>query len=213
MQRKVKLKKLPLIVAILVLIPVLTVIIFSKESMKKTNDLVTTDTISDTVPVINETRKMINPYTDSSVTISKSYYDYKGEATEQEKSITVYENTYIQNTGIDYISTNTFDIVSVLDGTVVTVKEDELFYEIEVPASIEDSEHKYCVPPYIEFENEKAYGGLSLGCCYSNDGTNVVYRFRKSNIFEEFGNIETGLIPRIQYMQTMFKEKYLRFCQ
>lgn len=130
MQRKVKLKKLPLIVAILVLIPVLTVIIFSKESMKKTNDLVTTDTISDTVPVINETRKMINPYTDSSVTISKSYYDYKGEATEQEKSITVYENTYIQNTGIDYISTNAFDIVSVLDGTVVTVKEDELLGKI-----------------------------------------------------------------------------------
>ena len=64
MQRKVKLKKLPLIVAILVLIPVLTVIIFSKESMKKTNDLVTTDTISDTVPVINETRKMMNQYMD-----------------------------------------------------------------------------------------------------------------------------------------------------
>lgn len=130
MQRKVKLKKLPLIVAILVLIPVLTVIIFSKESMKKTNDLVTTDTISDTVPVINETRKMINPYTDTSVTISKSYYDYKGEATEQEKSITVYENTYIQNTGIDYISTNTFDVISVLDGTVVTVKEDELLGKV-----------------------------------------------------------------------------------
>ncbi len=130
MQRKVKLKKLPLIVAILVLIPVLTVIIFSKESMKKTNDLVTTDTISDTVPVINETRKMINPYTDTSVTISKSYYDYKGEATEQEKSITVYENTYIQNTGIDYVSTNTFDVISVLDGTVVTVKEDELLGKV-----------------------------------------------------------------------------------
>lgn len=130
MQRKVKLKKLPLIVAILVLIPVLTMIIFSKESMKKTNDLVTTDTISDTVPVINETKKMINPYTDSSVTISKSYYDYKGEATEQEKSITVYENTYIQNTGIDYVSTNTFDVISVLDGTVVTVKEDELLGKV-----------------------------------------------------------------------------------
>ncbi len=130
MQRKVKLKKLPIIVAILVLIPVLTIIIFSKESMKKTNDLVTNDTISDTVPVINETKKMINPYTDASVTISKSYYDYKGEATEQEKSITVYENTYIQNTGIDYISTNTFDVVSVLDGTVVTVKEDELLGKV-----------------------------------------------------------------------------------
>ena len=89
---------------------------------------------------------------------------------------------------------------------ISNVKEDELFYEIEVPASIEDSEHKYCVPPYIEFENEKAYGGLSLGCCYSNDGTNVVYRFRKSNVFEEFGDIETGLIPRIKYMQNMFKE-------
>ncbi len=130
MQRKVKLKRLPIIVAILVLIPVLTIIIFSKESMKKTNDLVTNDTISDTVPVINETKKMINPYTDENITISKSYYDYKGEATEQEKSITVYENTYMQNTGIDYISTNTFDVVSVLEGTVVTVKEDELLGKV-----------------------------------------------------------------------------------
>lgn len=130
MQRKVKLKRLPIIVAILVLIPVLTIIIFSKESMKKTNDLVTNDTISDTVPVINETKKMINPYTDENITISKSYYDYKGEATEQEKSITVYENTYMQNTGIDYISTNTFDVVSVLEGTVATVKEDELLGKV-----------------------------------------------------------------------------------
>ena len=93
---------------------------------------------------------------------------------------------------------------------ISNVKENELFYEIEVPISVEDSGHEYCVPPYIEIDNGKVYGGLSLGCCYSEDGINVVYQFRKRNIFEEFGNIETGLIPRIQYMQNMFKEKFIK---
>ena len=90
---------------------------------------------------------------------------------------------------------------------ISSMKEDELFYEIEIPISPDDNKHEYCIPPYIEIDNEKVYGGLSLGCCYSNDGINVVYRFRKRNIYEEFGDVEIGLIPRIKYMQNMFKEK------
>ena len=82
------------------------------------------------VAVINDSRRMINPYTDPSVTIGKNYYDYKANAKDQEKSIIYHDNTYMQNSGIDFISKNTFDVVSVLDGTVTNVKEDETLGKI-----------------------------------------------------------------------------------
>ena len=73
---------------------------------------------------------MINPYTDKNVKIGKTYYDYKGEEKNQENSITVHDNTYMQNTGIDFISDQIFDVVSVQDGTVINVKEDNLLGKV-----------------------------------------------------------------------------------
>ena len=73
MKRKVRIKTIPLLVAILVLIPLLTIIFFREESLSKQNDYVTEDTINDSIPVINTTKKIINPYIDSSVKIGKTY--------------------------------------------------------------------------------------------------------------------------------------------
>ena len=66
------------------------------------------------------------PYTATDVTIGKNYYDYKGEEKGQEDSIIYYENTYMQNTGVDYVSKNPFDIVAITDGTVEKVSEDDI---------------------------------------------------------------------------------------
>lgn len=76
--------------------------------------------------VIKEEIKMIKPYTNEKVEILKYFYDYKADATNQEKSILYHENTYIQNSGVDFGLTESFDVVSVLDGTVIDVREDEL---------------------------------------------------------------------------------------
>lgn len=78
------------------------------------------------IPVINETVKMIKPYTNEQVKVGKSYYDYKAESKAQEGSITYYDGSYIQNSGIDYVLGETFDVVAVLNGTVVNVKQDEI---------------------------------------------------------------------------------------
>ena len=43
----------------------------------------------------------------------------------QKNSIIVHDNTYIQNNGVDYVSEEPFDVISILEGTVITVKEDE----------------------------------------------------------------------------------------
>ena len=76
--------------------------------------------------VIKEEIKMIKPYTDENVQTLKYFYDYMGEAKTQEKSILYHENTYIQNSGMDFGLENTFEVVAILDGTVVDVREDEL---------------------------------------------------------------------------------------
>ena len=80
--------------------------------------------------VINTKEKMISPYTDQTVTVGKSYYDYKADAATQEKSIIYHDNTYLQNSGTDFISENVFDVVSVLDGSVTDVKEDDTLGKI-----------------------------------------------------------------------------------
>lgn len=92
---------------------------------EKNQDYVSDTIIEDEVPVVNTKTIMIRPYTDASLSIVKSYYDYKAEAEAQEKSIIYYENTYIQNSGVSYGGKDNFDVVAVLDGTVTDIKEDE----------------------------------------------------------------------------------------
>lgn len=78
------------------------------------------------VPVVSVEETIKKPFTDETVTISKNYYDYKASDEEQMNSILYHENTYIQNTGINYQSTNSFDVISILGGEVIEVEEKEL---------------------------------------------------------------------------------------
>ena len=81
-------------------------------------------------PVINETTKILNPYLDENVTIGKNYYDYKADSKTQENSIIYHDNTYMQNSGVDFVNKNTFDVISILEGSVTDVKEDETLGKI-----------------------------------------------------------------------------------
>jgi len=78
------------------------------------------------VPVVNEIPTIMRPYLNEAVTISKTFYDYNAESSSQEKSIIFYENTYIQNSGVDYKYQETFDVISILDGTVIEVTDNEI---------------------------------------------------------------------------------------
>ncbi len=76
------------------------------------------------IKVVNTGEKIVRPYTDPSIKIVKGYYDYKADAEAQEKSLIFYQGTYMQSSGVSYSNGNTFDIVSILNGTVKEVKED-----------------------------------------------------------------------------------------
>lgn len=107
----------------------------AKDSFKEdqTNYGYVSKTIFDkSIPVMTEESgiQIIRPYTDNNVKIVKNFYDYKGEEESQKNSIFFHEDTYMQSTGISYGGVDEFDVVAVLDGTVMSVKEDKLLGNI-----------------------------------------------------------------------------------
>ena len=120
---KLRLPVLFLFIMALVVLPVLTLKFVSKEPEEV--DYTMDEIIDSDLPVVSETTTIINPYLDQSVTVKKGYYDYKGDEDSQISSIIKHDNTYIQNTGIDYVGENAFDVVAILNGTVTKVSEDE----------------------------------------------------------------------------------------
>lgn len=78
------------------------------------------------IPVVSTSSIIVRPYLDSNVSIYKTFYDYQDEINNQENSIILYEGTYMQNSGVDYTSDNSFDVISILDGTIINVYENEI---------------------------------------------------------------------------------------
>ena len=131
-RRKLKPYVLPTLMILAITSVIFGTAMLSNSLRKSNNDdydtpisYVTSTILDEEQAVINETSTMINPYTDTTVTIGKNYYDYKADAETQEKSIIYHDNTYLQNSGTDFVSENVFDVVAVLDGNVTDVKEDE----------------------------------------------------------------------------------------
>lgn len=81
----------------------------------------------DSKAVMNETEnKMIKPFVNDNVTISKNFYDKDATEEEQQNSLIYYENTYMQNSGVLYTSENAYDIVATLDGKISDIKTDDI---------------------------------------------------------------------------------------
>ena len=123
------LRKIPIIIFVLFIIPVVAITLIIKSSLKEevvASSPTIIEKVKDVIPVVNESKYIMSPYTDPSVTIGKNYYDYKGEEKNQEAAIIKQDNTYYQNTGIDYIKDDVFDVVTIAKGTVTLVQDDDL---------------------------------------------------------------------------------------
>lgn len=134
MDKRLKLKKfvMPTVYTILIAVIALSTIM-SVETFKGDKDeeieqidYVSNDVLEEETPVISTEKVIIKPYTSSDVKIGKDYYNYKDNSDKQQKAIIFYENSYIQNSGIDYILDKSFDIVSIYDGTVEKVENNEI---------------------------------------------------------------------------------------
>ena len=129
------------------------------------------------MPVVNTDAKIVRPYIDTEVKVLKNFYDYQAEAIEQEESLIYYEGTYMPSSGVSYSKGDAFDIVSILDGKVLEIKEDATLGNVIT----------------IEHENgiTSVYQSVEEISVKVNDevlGGQVIAKSSTSNISTELGN-------------------------
>ena len=78
------------------------------------------------IPVVNTEPTVMKPFLIDNISINKTFYNQEAEKSEQENSLILYKDTYMQNTGVDYKYNEVFDVVSVLDGVVIEVADNEI---------------------------------------------------------------------------------------
>ena len=119
----------------------------------------------------NEEKTIIRPYKAEGVTVGRYFYDFEGEASNQENAIVYYENTYMQNSGVDYKSETVFDVVSVLDGKVLSVETDEVLGNI---VKIEHDKEIVTVYQGIDKVTLKVGDTVSQGQVIGTRGTSTI---------------------------------------
>lgn len=134
--KKLNVKKL---VKSVVGIGTVTVLLLSFALLEKTSDettmkddnnfqYVNSSIVTSNIPVAKEETDVVisKPYTTDKIEVYKKFYDKGATDEEKEKSLIYYNDTYMQNSGILYKSEEQFDVISILDGTVIDVKQDEV---------------------------------------------------------------------------------------
>jgi len=115
--------------------------------------------------------EIIRPYKSDKVTIGRYFYDFEAEAKNQENAIIYYENTYMQNSGVDYISETVFDVVSVLNGKVLSVDTDEILGNV---VKVEHDKELITVYQGIDKVNLKVGDTVTQGQVIGTSGTSSI---------------------------------------
>ncbi len=84
--------------------------------------------VTQVVEVTNTT--IAQPYKAEGITVAKDYYVDEAEEESQIASLIYYKNTYMENTGVLYKGNEKFDVVSVLDGSVTSITDDEILGKV-----------------------------------------------------------------------------------
>lgn len=141
------------------------------------------DTIFDEViPVVASDIKIVRPYKDGEVTILKDYYDYQADEATQERSIIVYENTYLQSSGVSYGGKEDFDVTAVLEGKVISVENDEI---LGTTVQIEHENNIISVYQSLKDVTVKIDDTVSQGDIIAKAGTNNLNKDLGTHLYFE----------------------------
>ena len=109
------------------------------------------DFIDNDTPVANiKTESIIKPFDKENITTDIDFYDKDADEESQQKSLILYENTYMPNTGILYTSEEQFDVLSTLDGKITKISKDELLGNV-----VEISHSNTLTTTYYSIDNVK----------------------------------------------------------
>ncbi len=96
----------------------------SNEEMEYVDKEIVTD--NEYIPVVVTENTIMRPFLNDMVQINKNFYKVDSDDKEQENALIIYKGTYMQNSGVDYKFNENFDVISVLDGTIEEITENEI---------------------------------------------------------------------------------------
>ena len=208
MKKKLVLKPFVLptlyILMVIVLMTMSTTLIYKEKEEDDDLTYVSDSIIDDSTPVVNDSQIIIlKPFTSENVTVVSGYYDYQTEAANQESSIVKYENTYLQNSGITYSSTEEFDVVSIMDGTITKIYSNDLLGNIIEITHDKDFVSVYQMLDNIS-ENIKVGTKVARGEVIAKGGTSKLSPENYNLHFELMK--EGSLVDPNNYLGKDFKE-------
>ena len=157
-----------------------------QDTIKKDVNYSVSSIIENVEPVISETTESIMPtmpYEGEGVLISKDYYSKDDDEQVQQNSLIRYENTYLENTGILYNSENAFIVRASLDGTIVSISEDEFLGKVvEIKHTNNLSTYYYSLDEVNVKENDQIKAGDKIG----TSGYNKIESEKPSLLFEVY---------------------------
>jgi stage II sporulation protein Q len=154
------------------------------QNMVPSEPYVTNEVMDNITPTIATKEAIIRPYNDSSVEATIPFYNQNGTDSEQQAALIYYENIYMENTGVMYTSPNSFNALSVLDGTVKDIKEDNVMGKI---VEVENNKNITTIYQSLETVNVKIGDNLKQGDVIGVAGKNtIVGSDRYSLHFEVF---------------------------
>ena len=174
--KKMKLRKyvLPTIYVLIILVTFLIVSLINNHLLKNVTNYnysksimkdVTENVLSEILP-----DKFDRPYLSENVKLLSGFYskDYDDES--QKNSLIVYQNTYMPSSGTFYASQDEFDVVSVYDGKVKSIKKDEMLGDtVEVQHSDNLTTIYYSLKDVTVRENDDIKKGTIIGKATSNN--------------------------------------------
>ena len=174
--KKMKLRKyvLPTIYVLIILVTFLSVSLINNHLLKNVTNYnysksimkdVTENVLSEILP-----DKFERPYLSENVKLLSGFYskDYDDES--QKNSLIVYQNTYMPSSGTFYASQDDFDVVSVYDGKVKSIKKDEMLGDtVEVQHSDNLTTIYYSLKDVTVRENDDIKKGTIIVKATSNN--------------------------------------------
>lgn len=124
-KRKLK-KEVVGMLGLAILIGVFTIFeLTANKPTKKEETHVNKTIFENNIPVVATKEVISRPYKDNTVKVVTNFYKKDDDEETQKKSIIYFENTYIPSTGIDYQTDYDFDVIAILDGVIMSIKEDQ----------------------------------------------------------------------------------------
>ena len=152
-------------------------------------------------PVVTYTNaQVIKPFTADEIEITTNFYDMNADAKIQEKSLILYGNTYMQNTGILYAGKETFDILCVMDGTVESVTTDELMGNI---VTVKHSNNLMTIYQSLNEVNVIVGATLKQGDIIGTSGVNKVKTGSENMLLFEVIYNGTNINPESFYQMNL----------